>query len=163
MSISTAVRSAAIALGAGLAALCAIWLAGNSSGEAAPAQPAHVIVVPALARDGAIPSRPGDFTTGAQTTTGAAGTVTIAVSVTATYPEKMIVDVEVYAPGGGRVLQQAYHDQVFGAGQERTYQVQFTPASGSPQGTYVVKLGLFSPGWVDLYHWNDSAATFQVP
>jgi hypothetical protein len=33
---------------------------------------------------------------------------------------------------------------------------------GATPGEYVVKVGVFSPGWGKVYDWNDSAATFSV-
>ncbi|GAB4320582.1 MAG: hypothetical protein Kow0010_00440 [Dehalococcoidia bacterium] len=150
-----------IAVGVFLAATGGLSGSVPLTGQAAQPMP-HRLVVPALARDGAIPSRPGDFTTSATTAPAGSG-VTLSVSVTAKNTERMIVDIEVYAPNGARVFQQPFYDQVFRPGQTRSYQAVFTPAAGAPPGTYVVKAGLFSTDWVDLYHWNNEAATFLLP
>lgn len=135
---------------------------GTVSGQQASAQATHRIIVPALARDGAIPSRPEDFDTGAMATVTPAS-VTLVATVTAKNAERMIVDIEVYAPGGARIHQQPYYDEVFKPGQTRTFQVQFSLGSSPAAGTYVVKVGLFSADWVDLYHWNNEAAVFEQP
>ena len=150
-----------IATGVILAAISGLPCSAPTAGQAAQQMP-HRLVVPALARDGAIPSRPGDFTTTATTARTASG-VNLAVAVTAKNTEQIIVDIEVYAPNGGRVFQQPFFDQALRPGQTRTYQAMFTPAAGAPPGTYIVKVGLFSTGWVDLYHWNNDAATFSLP
>lgn len=34
--------------------------------------------------------------------------------------------------------------------------------SNAAKGTYVVKVGVFSPGWGTMYAWNDRAVTFTV-
>ena len=74
----------------------------------------------------------------------------------------LLVDVEVYGPTGTKVCQRYFDNQAFTAGQTRTYTVSCQVPSGSPTGTYTVKLGLFSPGWGTLHHWNNSAVSFTV-
>jgi hypothetical protein len=89
--------------------------------------------------------------------------VTIDVKVTGTVGAKALVDVEMYpASGGDKVLQKVFDDESFRPGETRIYTVTWpVPASAKP-GDYVVKVGVFTPGWGRRYDWNDSAATFAV-
>lgn len=153
---------AVIAAGAGLGIAGSISSSGTPAGQAAQPPP-YRLVIPALARDGAVPSRPGDFVTAAAAAPAAGSSVAITVSVTAKNAELMIVDVEIYAPSGSRVFQEPFFDQPFRPGQTRTYQTTFVPAPDAPAGTYTVKVGLFSTEWADLYHWNNHAVTFTFP
>jgi hypothetical protein len=73
-----------------------------------------------------------------------------------------LIDVEVYSPSGAKVYQQAYDSQAFAAGQTRTYQPTWTVPTAAADGTYTVKIGVFTPGWGTLYSWNNAAATFAV-
>ena len=68
-----------------------------------------------------------------------------------------LVDLEVYDASGERVRRhQQYSDnEWFGPNESRFFWLHFTP---DRPGEYVVKVGVFEPGWAGLRHWNDEAA-----
>jgi hypothetical protein len=88
--------------------------------------------------------------------------VAIAASVTSSAAANVLVDIEVYSPSGAKVFQRAFDNQAFTAGQKRTYSVSWRVPGTAQRGTYVVKLGIFGPGWSGLRSWNDSAVRFTV-
>ena len=125
---------------------------------------AAVAVVP-VSEASAAPLTTGGFTTSvgaapARVTRGA--TVSIDVTVTADTGRQALVDLEVYGPSGAKVFQHWWDGQSFAAGQARTLSVTWTVPSGEPRGVHTVKVGVFSPGWGTLYHWNNDATTFRV-
>jgi hypothetical protein len=73
-----------------------------------------------------------------------------------------VVDVEVYAPSGTRVFQQAWDNQAFSAGQRRTFNATWAIPSGAATGAYRVKMGVFQPAWAGMLAWNDNAGSFTV-
>jgi len=74
-----------------------------------------------------------------------------------------IVDIYVYAPDGVTLLGELpFRDQTFTAGQQRSYSMGWTTATGASPGTYIVKVGVASTGWTQTYSWNGQAATFAV-
>jgi hypothetical protein len=87
---------------------------------------------------------------------------TIDVKVTATAAVKALVDVELYHASGEKVLQQVYEDQAFRPGETKAYTIVWTPLPEAAPGDYVVKVGVFAPGWGRRYDWNDAAARFIV-
>jgi hypothetical protein len=70
-----------------------------------------------------------------------------------------IVDIEIYNASNQRVYQQFYENQAFGSGEERNFDILWTPTAA---GEYRVTVGVFSGGWSTAYHWNNSALTFSV-
>lgn len=92
-------------------------------------------------------------------TTGATSTMISAHLTTNDAPSRqMLVDVEIYDEDGTRVVQMYWDNvQVPAAGLTRTLQADLDP------GMYRVAVGLFSPGWHALHHWEDSAFTFSIP
>jgi endoglucanase len=93
----------------------------------------------------------------------AGGSVTVSVDVTSAIARSALVDVEFRAPGSVNAIYQVWFDnQTFAAGQVRTYTVTWQIPVGTPPDTYTVKLGVFAPGWLSLYSWNNSAATVVV-
>ena len=92
-----------------------------------------------------------------------AGTkATIAVSVTAGTATTALVDLEVFGPTGAKVYQTWWDSQALAAGVTKNYAAAWTVPATAPAGTYVVKVGVFGPGWRTLLGWNDRAATFTV-
>jgi hypothetical protein len=87
---------------------------------------------------------------------------TIDVKVTATAGVKALVDIEIYHMSGAKVLQKVSDDQAFRPGESKAYTVVWTAPSDATLGDYVVKVGVFAPGWGKQYDWADSAATFTV-
>ena len=90
------------------------------------------------------------------------GAVTVTARVRSATATKALVDVEIYSPSGQKVHQQAFDNQTFTAGQTRPYWSSWRVPAGAASGTYTVKLGVFTPGWGTLHHWNDNAARFTV-
>lgn len=74
--------------------------------------------------------------------------------VTATSSRQVIVDIEVYGPGGARV-HQAFRTLRLQAGVTRTFSTDVPVRSA---GTHRVAIGVFTTGW-SLVAWNDRAAT----
>ena len=108
---------------------------------------------------------PGSYTTSASAAPASVnpgGTTTLTAAVTSGSAVTLLVDVEVYAPGGAKVHQQWFDNQAFTAGQQRTYPVTWNVPAGAATGTYTVMIGMFSPGWGTNYHWNDHAGTVSV-
>jgi hypothetical protein len=86
----------------------------------------------------------------------------ITVTVTSGNLMTGLVDIEVYNPAGGKAFQQVFDNEAFTAGQPKTYAASWPVPATAATGTYVVKVGIFSPGWGTLYSWNDHAAQFAV-
>ncbi|HVG98365.1 MAG TPA: SGNH/GDSL hydrolase family protein, partial [Chloroflexota bacterium] len=105
-----------------------------------------------------------DFVTTAPVTPSSVAqgeTVTINAAVTSRIATTALVDVEVHGPGGK--VYQAFNDsQSFSAGQTRTYPLGWTIADGVAPGAYTVHIGIFSPGWGTVYHWNAGAGSLTV-
>jgi hypothetical protein len=75
----------------------------------------------------------------------------------------VLVDIGVYLPNGGaRIARQITEGQSFAAGEARNYRWDLEVSPSFADGTYVVKVGVFSAGGSFLYAWVDPAATFQV-
>jgi hypothetical protein len=53
-------------------------------------------------------------------------------------------------------------DLSFDPGQTQSFSTVWTVPPGAPLGEYVVKAGVFTPGWGNVYDWNDAAARFTV-
>jgi hypothetical protein len=75
---------------------------------------------------------------------------------------KVLVDLEVYSPSGQKVFQQAWDNQSFSAGQQRTFTAAWSVPTNAATGAYSLKIGIFSPGWGTLYSWNNTAGQFTV-
>lgn len=88
--------------------------------------------------------------------------LTLKATVVASRPSIALVDIEVYGPGGQKVFQTFWDNQSFGSNVARSFNATWKIPSSAPRGTYVVKVGVFKPGWGQLHGWNDAAATFSV-
>jgi acyl dehydratase len=90
------------------------------------------------------------------------GAVRIDVPVTANaVASAILVDLGLYGPGGGRVLQRVFSGESFAAGQARTFSWTIDPVTLAA-GTYTVKTGVFTANWGSLFTWVDQAGTFSV-
>jgi hypothetical protein len=89
-------------------------------------------------------------------------TVYITASAASASALSALIDVEVYDPTGTKFFQQWYDDQVFGAGEERSFSLELSIPLTADAGRYVVKMGAFEPGWRSQYAWNNGAAYFSV-
>ncbi len=88
--------------------------------------------------------------------------VPIDVKVTSTVGVMALVAIQVFHLGGQKVHELVLDNQSFGPGETKSYSTAWTvPASATP-GEYVVKVGVFTPGWGKVYDWNDAAAKLTV-
>jgi autotransporter family porin len=88
--------------------------------------------------------------------------VTITATVTSATGASALVDVEVYNASAVKVDQVFWDDQSFSGATAKAFSTSWTIPSTAVAGTETVKIGIFSPGWGTLWHWNNSAATFTV-
>jgi hypothetical protein len=88
--------------------------------------------------------------------------VTLRANVRSNQARSALVDIEVYNSSGQKVFQQWWDNQAFSANVTRTFSTSWTIPSNLPTGTYTLRIGVFAPGWVPMYIWNNGAATFTV-
>ena len=106
----------------------------------------------------------GGFTTSASVEplkVVAGSRASIRASVTSGSAASGNVDVEVFG-SQRRSYQQFFENQLLPAGKPTTYSVTWDVPVSEPAGSQTVKVGVFRPGWTQLAHWNDDAATFRV-
>jgi hypothetical protein len=89
-------------------------------------------------------------------------TLSLAVTVTSTTTRQALVDLEVYNAGGVKVFQQAWDNQAFTAGTQRSFTATWPVPAGEALNAHSVRVGTFSPGWGQLWHWNGNGASFTV-
>lgn len=70
-----------------------------------------------------------------------------------------ITDVEIIDASGRKVWQQIVENQIFAAGESKSYTFTWIPPT---PGTYQIKIGIFAANWSPLLYWNDNAATVSV-
>jgi hypothetical protein len=88
--------------------------------------------------------------------------VKLNTAITSARRSTALVDVEIYDPNGNVVFQQFWDNQSFAAGRSQTLTTTWTPPRSAQGGRYVVKIGVFGPGWAGLRSWNNRAATINV-
>jgi hypothetical protein len=113
----------------------------------------------------AAPVTGGGFTsnaTAAPSPVGRGATVTISIPVTASTTRTALVDVEVYDGAGRKAFQTYWDAQSFTAGVARTFRATWPVPANQATGSYRVDVGVFRPGWGELYHWNRAATTLTV-
>jgi autotransporter family porin len=116
-------------------------------------------------RAAAAPVTGGGFTSSASTAPASVrrgSAVTISIPVTASTNRTALVDVEVYDSAGRKAYQRFWDAQSFTAGVTRTYTASWAVPANQATGSYRVDVGVFRPGWEELYHWNRAAATLTV-
>lgn len=86
-------------------------------------------------------------------TAGATSIITANVSSRNSAATSALVDIEVYGLDGTRQFQQAFDNQAFGAGQQRSFSVTWSVPTAA-QAAYVVVVGIFGPGWVSIQPWS---------
>lgn len=89
-------------------------------------------------------------------------TLTVTLTSKSATQTTALIDAEIYDPTGKKVFSQAFDNQSYGAGETKTYALNWAIPPDAFAGNYVLKLGAFSTGWGTLYSWVDSAATFTV-
>ncbi len=70
-----------------------------------------------------------------------------------------LIDFEVYKQGGERVLQKYFENQTFGGNQQKSFNLNWT---AGPNGTYVLKVGVFNGNWTYNYYWGDEVTIIPV-
>ena len=88
--------------------------------------------------------------------------VPIDVKVTGTVNVKALVAIQVFHMSGQKVHEVVMDNQSFGPGETKPYSTVWMVPGDAAAGEYVVKVGVFTPGWGKLYDWNDAAAKFTV-
>jgi hypothetical protein len=88
--------------------------------------------------------------------------VKIDVQVTATADAKALVAVQLFHQSGADAMKKELDNQSFGAGETKVFSTTWSVPANAQPGDYIVKVGVFKPGWGKLYDWNDSAATITV-
>jgi hypothetical protein len=88
--------------------------------------------------------------------------IPIDVKVTGTVGVKALVAIQVFHSGGEKAHEQVMDNQAFGPGETKTFSTVWAVPGNAASGEYVVKVGVFTPGWGKLYDWNDSAVRFTV-
>ena len=150
------------------------WLTGpappasDSGCEAASSPPTPSTSAPTAPTTTAPVIPPGgttNFTTEAAvapSSVSRGGVATTTTWVTSTAAATVLVALEVYDPSGTLVFEQSYDTQSFAAGERRAYAVDWTVPPTEALGAHTVRVGVFSPGWGTVLHWNANAAAFTV-
>jgi hypothetical protein len=110
-------------------------------------------------------SAPASYTIGAAASPSVVargGSTTISVSVTSSQVSTVLVDLEVYTPSGTKIFQQYWDNQVFSAGQNRTFTATWQVPATAGTGTDTLELGIFSPGWHSMRAVNRAAGTVTI-
>jgi hypothetical protein len=158
-----------------------IWDTSGTYSYTTPAYCAVVIAQPNVLTVTRTTTGPTTQTLGARTTNtttaGAAGwstsastsvgkvqrgrAVGLGVTVRRTTPAAGLIDIEVHGPSG-RVFQKSYDNVAIGANSFRSFATEWEVPANAPTGTYIVRIGVFTPGWDTLLYWNNNAASIIV-
>jgi endoglucanase len=92
---------------------------------------------------------------------GSASTI-VTTAVTLASATTVLVDIEIYDPNGSFVFGGSYPTETFAAAETHQYVLTYAPAANAIGGSYVVRTGIFAPGWGNLLDWNSSAGSFAV-
>jgi hypothetical protein len=92
----------------------------------------------------------------------AGSTVAIRASVVSKHAATGIVDIEVYGPDHQRLFQKFFDNQELDSGKGRTYMTAWDVPASEPSRLDTIKIGVFTPGWGRVSHWNDNAAVMSV-
>lgn len=92
------------------------------------------------------------------------GTVRLSVRLTSRSAARLVVAVQLYAPGAGTTPthQSAFRGQRLRAGVPRTFRVSYRLPAGARPGGWQVKVGLFDPNFRKLLVWRPAAGRFAV-
>src|SRR4030095_10215935 len=85
--------------------------------------------------------------------------MTLSATVRATQSVQGLVDVEGYTAAGQRVYQRYWDNQAFQGNANRTFGTSWQVPANLAPGTYILKIGVFRPGWAGMYIWNHNART----
>ena len=89
------------------------------------------------------------------------GSVRIRAAVRPTKSQKALVSIEIYRDGT-QVFQRYFDHAVLRRGRARSFSATWKVGQDATAGDYVVKLGVFAPGFDGLRSWNDHAARLRV-
>jgi hypothetical protein len=106
----------------------------------------------------------GGFTIGPTTHSGEPSTIRrhiLTQVCSGTAASGILVDLEIHNVAGEKVVQRVFDTQSFGDRESKAYNLRLTEPP-LPDGTYTVKIGVFSNDWSILHAWDNNAATFQV-
>ena len=96
-------------------------------------------------------------------TTAAGRSVKVTTTVTSVAASTAVIGVDVYTPDGSTVaFEKWFHNESFGAGEQRTYPISWTIPAGATLGTYRVDVSAYAVGWKSLFGAKTAAATFSV-
>lgn len=73
-----------------------------------------------------------------------------------------LVDVEIYNPSGAKVHQMFFDEQFLDDEFVSAYPLLWKVPADAELGTYVIRMGIFKPGWGEQYSWNSEAGSFVV-
>ena len=93
-------------------------------------------------------------------TAGAA--VSIVAAVTSVADLTGLVDLEIHGPDGSKVAQWVFEDQELSGEHRRDYVVTWGTPAELPPGEYVIKAGVFQPGWKAVHGWSNAAGTITI-
>jgi hypothetical protein len=122
---------------------------------------------PSRKRASGVPARvrnPGRFSMRARTSRKVVrrgGSVRIRAAVRPTRSQRALVSIEVYRDGT-QVFQRYFDHAVLRRGRARAFSARWRVGEHEPAGRYVVKVGVFAPGFDGLRAWNDDAARLRV-
>lgn len=74
----------------------------------------------------------------------------------------VLVSVDLYDPSGERVHQTFFDQQLLQKDIASVFPVSWSVPENAPKGKYTIRVGIFKPGWGELYNWNSNAGTFEV-
>lgn len=91
-----------------------------------------------------------------------AATAQISIKVSSTLAaSNRIVDLEIYNSSGQKVGQKIFQSQSFLANQAKSYAWSYLVPAAAPDGTYLLKVGVFDANWVTNF-WSNQAGSFRV-
>lgn len=87
---------------------------------------------------------------------------TITADVTSKNASTVLIDIEVYSATGAKVHQAYVTNQTFSEQQRKRITTEWAVPSTLAEGQYIIKVGVFSNDWSQLYNWNNTAGTVQI-
>jgi hypothetical protein len=84
------------------------------------------------------------------------------VDVTSTAAVPALVALQVFSMSGDMIFEKVWDNEEFGPGQKRIFSTSYRVPSDARAGEYVVKIGVFKPGWGKVYDYKDEAAKLTI-
>ena len=95
-------------------------------------------------------------------TVPAGGRVELTLDVRTSSEVTTLVDVEIYGPDWNKVHQRWWTFQTLQPGTANTFETTWNVPATLPPGTYTAMIGVFTPTWDGMYHWNPDAVSVTV-